>query len=762
MRSTRNSGAADGRGNAPGILDRENYKIMRSIVLALLTTAATPALAAADPAAYAADAAAAAVEADASQDRNSQIVVTGQRSEGTGDYGAAAQSTATRLPLSQKDTPQSVSVVTRAQIEDFQLNSVNDVLATVPGVSVLAAETDRFYYSARGFEITTFQVDGVGQPFAFGIQTGSLDISFFDRVEVVRGAPGLLSFTGNPSAVVNYIRKRPYRELRATGSAQYGSFDNKRIDGDVSLPITADGSVRVRAVGSYLDTDSYLDRYNLTRWTGYGIIEADVGPGTVISAGYGHQDHQTSNAQWGAVPLLYGDGTRFDFERDANTGQPWSGWGVIDRQIFGDLTHDFGGGWTARVSVLRRAIDEDNELFYVYGNPSRTAPEGIDPATGEGVFSYPGKFVGPTRNLTLDAYLSGKIAVGGREHEIVLGAQHGSETYRQFAAYDFSTVGTPVPLSQLFAGTFPRPAFPAFADTPDLDRETRRDSVYALARLNLADPLKLMLGGSYTHARSEGTSYGTPQDYDDKKFLPFVGATFALTPAINLYASYAKIFNPQIQADANNVLIPAIEGDNLEAGVKGEWYDGRLFASAALFRVHQDNTAVQAALDPTTFRGIFVAQDAKSEGIELELGGELLPGLQATGGLTFLSLEIADTGAPARTFVPRNTGRLNVTYSPPSLPALRVGASAQYQSRIYYDTADYFGGALVTGLNGRIDQGAYALVDLFAGYDFNENVRIGVNVRNVTNEKYLSSLTFTQSYYGAPRSVLGTVSVKFR
>ena len=143
------------------------------------------------------------------QRRPDDIVVTGQRTEGSDDYGLKAQTTATRLPLSLKETPQSVSVVTRAQIDDFQLNDVNALLATVPGVNVQAAETDRFYYSARGFDIQTFQIDGIGLPFAFEVQTGSIDTATYDHIEVVRGAPGLLSSTGNPSAVVNFIRKRP-------------------------------------------------------------------------------------------------------------------------------------------------------------------------------------------------------------------------------------------------------------------------------------------------------------------------------------------------------------------------------------------------------------------------------------------------------------------------------------------------------------------------------------------------------------------------
>ena len=674
-----------------------------------------------------------------------QIIVTGQRSQGTEDYGVDDQRTAFRIPLSQKDTPQSVSVVTRAQIEDYQLNDVNALLTTVPGVSVLAAETDRVYYSARGFDIQTFQIDGVGLPFAFGIQTGSLDTAIYDRIEVVRGAPGLLSSTGNPSAVINFIRKRPYLDTRLTGSAQYGSFDNLRIDGDVSAPITSGGGIRARAVGAYLDTGSYLDRYELTRWTGYGIVEADLGPDTVISAGYAHQDHQSQGAMWGAIPLYYTDGSRIDFSRSANYAPEWSGWNVIDRQIFGDLAHDLGGGWTARLTVLRRAVTEDDELFYIYGNPDR--------ATGDGIFSYPGKFAGETRNLTIEAYLAGKVTLGGREHDVMLGANRGAQSYLQYSSYDFSQVGVPLPLDTLFDGNFARPDFPAFELS--LDQHTRRETAYGLFRANLADGFKLMLGGNYTHASSEGVSYGTPQNFDASRFLPFVGATFDLTPTISAYASYATIFRPQVELNAANEILPPVEGDNLEAGLKGEWNGGRLYANAAVFRARQMNTAF-GQFDPALGRTVYSPVDATSTGIEVEFGGTIVEGLQATGGFTVMRIRDQD-GEPERTFVPRNIGRLNLVYSPPGMEKLKFGASAQYQSSFYFEPD---GAVSTSGEQIRIEQGAYALIDLMARYDLTEKVALSVNARNITDARYLSSLTFTQSYYGAPRSVLGTLSVK--
>lgn len=676
-----------------------------------------------------------------------EIVVTGQRSEGNDDYSVEEQRTVTRLPLSQKETPQSVSVVTRAQIDDFQLNDVNQLLTTVPGVSVLAAETDRVYYSARGFDIQTFQIDGVGLPFAFGIQTGSIDTAIYDRIEVVRGAPGLLSPTGNPSALVNFVRKRPYREFEASLGAQYGSFDHKRVDADVSVPLTSDGSIRVRGVGAYLDTGSHLDRYQLERWTGYGIIEADLGPDTVASAGYAHQDHQSTAAQWGAVPLTYTDGTRVEFERSDNTGPDWAGWRVIDRQIFGDITHNIGDDWFVRGTVMRRAASEADELFYVYGNPDRE--------TGLGIFSYPGKFAGETRNLTFDAHVGGKLDVGGREHDVMLGAVRGTQDYVQSSAYDYSTVGLSVPLSELFDGTFPPPDFPELEESLSID--SVRESIYGLVRLNPADAFKIMLGGSYAHARSEGVSYGAPQDFDESKFLPFVGATLELTPSVSAYASYATIFNPQTQFDADNFLLDPVTGDNFEAGLKGEWMGGRLFASAAVFRANQKNTAEAAGFDATLGRTIYTGVDAKSEGVEFEIAGSPMEGLQLTGGLTAMRI-VGEDGKAARTFVPRRTARLNAVWSPESLDALKLGASIQYQSDFYLEPGTV---SVTTGEPIRIEQGDYALVDLMASYELTDRIGLAVNMRNVTNAQYLSSLTYGQSYYGAPRSIIGSINVGF-
>ena len=121
-------------------------------------------------------------------------------SEKTKSYTIPASTTATKMNQSLKETPQSVSVVTRTLMDDFHLNNINDVLDYATGIKVERVEPSRNYYTARGSDITNFQIDGIGVPFAYGLVFGDIDTAVYDRIEVLRGANGLMTGAGNPSA----------------------------------------------------------------------------------------------------------------------------------------------------------------------------------------------------------------------------------------------------------------------------------------------------------------------------------------------------------------------------------------------------------------------------------------------------------------------------------------------------------------------------------------------------------------------------------
>lgn len=153
----------------------------------------------------------------------------GATTEGTHSYTTGATSSATGLSLSPRETPQSVTVVTRQQMDDQGVQSVSDALRNTPGVSTQKYDSDRTEFSARGFAITNFQYDGVNQPYdgVYGENPNNGDdTASLDRIEVIKGATGLMTGSGDPAATVNLIRKKPTREFKASVSGTVGSWDN--------------------------------------------------------------------------------------------------------------------------------------------------------------------------------------------------------------------------------------------------------------------------------------------------------------------------------------------------------------------------------------------------------------------------------------------------------------------------------------------------------------------------------------------------------
>ncbi len=222
-------------------------RLPQALLIALATLAAAPA--------FAEDAAADPTTLD-------KIVVKGERAEG---YSVRRTSAGTRFDLAPREIPQSVSIISHQRIEDQNLDDIIDVLANTTGVSSTQSDTERTEFYSRGFYIDSYQYDNLPtqmvQNWSYG--DSGLDLALYDRVEVVRGATGLLTGAGNPSASVNLIRKHAdSAELTGSVSVNVGSWGRTRSTVDVTTPLNASGSVRARVIGSYLDTESQMDRYD--------------------------------------------------------------------------------------------------------------------------------------------------------------------------------------------------------------------------------------------------------------------------------------------------------------------------------------------------------------------------------------------------------------------------------------------------------------------------------------------------------------------
>ena len=177
-------------------------------------------------------------------------------------YQQLSDSSTTRLGLTPRETPQGVTTLSRQQLDDFNMNSVKDALRSAPSVTVEQYETDRTNFTSRGFDINNFEYDGIGSPFSAGLLSGDLDLAEYEQVDILHGANGLMSGTGNPSATVNFIRKRPTYTPQAQVKLSVGSWGTRRVDLDASGPLTDSGKVRGRFIYANETGNSYLDRYS--------------------------------------------------------------------------------------------------------------------------------------------------------------------------------------------------------------------------------------------------------------------------------------------------------------------------------------------------------------------------------------------------------------------------------------------------------------------------------------------------------------------
>ena len=215
------------------------------------------------------------------------------------------------------DIPQSISVITDSQLKDFQLTDIDSALDTATGVNVERIETDRTYYTARGFDITNFQIDGVGLPLTSGNNHADEDTAIYDRIEVIRGANGLMTGVGNPSATINFIRKRPTAENELSVAGSLGSWNNGRIELDSTYNLT--DNTAVRGVFVRQESDSYLDRYSTEKNVFYVFLEHQLTDNTTISLSHAINDSKAKGNNWGANPLFYIDGSPTDYDVSTNT-----------------------------------------------------------------------------------------------------------------------------------------------------------------------------------------------------------------------------------------------------------------------------------------------------------------------------------------------------------------------------------------------------------------------------------------------------------
>lgn len=717
--------------------------------LAAMLALALPQWAAAQTMATPSQAPASAPEADSSV---LPTVRVSARSAGDAkSYTASAAQSATGLSLSLRDTPQSITVITQERFKDQAMDSISDALQSTPGVSFKATDRGRNSLSVRGFDIDSFQYDGV--PVATGNvggETGSTVI--YDRVEVVRGATGLLSGAGNPSAAVNLVRKRANSKV-FTGSveATLGSWQHRGLTLDLGTPLTQDGSIRARVVANAEQQDAFIDLENTKRTVLYGVIDADLAPGTRLSVGFSDQRDKRNGIYWGGLTYWYADGSRTSWDRSKTTAAQWNQWDTRQRTLFGTLSHQFDNLWRVSLDVNHYKQNEESMMLWLTGTPDRNTGLGMEAAP----YHYRAE---PTQNqVSLTA--SGPFRLWGRAHELSVGLTYS----RARAGWDNADpVGDAAPVGNFnnWDGSYAKPAMtPLYVGSRDT---TVQSGAYAAARLQLSDPLKLIVGARVSNWKQDNEAGAwTPEPFTIEhrnEITPYAGLVFDLGAETSLYASYTNIFKPQTARDRNGRYLDPLIGKSYEGGIKGEFLAGRLNASAAVFRIDQDNFAIEDTgfmVPGTNTPASRAGKGVRSQGYELEVSGELAPGWSIGGGWTHFRVRDAQ-GVDVALDHPRKLLKLFSKYAfQGRLQGLSLGFGVNWESE-QLSTAEH----PVTQLTERVGQPAHAVADLMARYDINPRSFVQLNIDNLFDEKYYSS-SWSGYTYGKPRGATLTAGYRF-
>ena len=668
----------------------------------------------------------------------------GSTTEGTGLYSTYSSSSSTRLNLTPKETPQSLTVMTRQRLDDQKLTTLNEVLEQTPGITAshtsIGAENNTYW--SRGFQINNFEIDGV--PTSSRIDNSTQYTAMYDRVEIVRGATGLISGTGTPSATINLIRKRPTFAPQFSVTAEAGSWDRYGVGFDASGPLTESGNVRGRLVVDYKDQRYWVDRMSSDASLVYGITEFDLAESTLLTLGFSYANTHTNAPLRAGFPVYFSNGQKTDFPRSTNSSPDWAYYDRKVTNLFGSIEHTFDNGWSAKVELSHTQNSFDQLTNYLNGD--------IDQQTGAGAYMYPNRWTGTPRQNTLDAYVTGPFSLFGREHELIIGTtlsryrEHTPERggwYGPWTGYD----GT---LDNFFTwdGSGPRP------DTTPVGKSLIDENQYAAyltSRFHITDNTHLILGSRVTDwtRENENISYsgGTTKDSQNRHgiFLPYAGLVYDLNDTWSLYGSYTKIFNPQAYGmkDINNKALDPQEGVGYEVGVKGSFNDDKLNASLALFKIEQDNLAVYLR-DPDIYT---LEQGTTTEGVELSLDGELAEGWQAMAGYAY-SVSTDEEDERIVTNIARHSVKTFTTYRlPGALNQVTVGGGVNWQSKYGQDLHTF-------------TQGSFAVVNLMTRYDVTRDLSVKLNLNNVFDKKYYG---FAGSWgvYGEPRNFMTSVEYRF-
>lgn len=652
-----------------------------------------------------------AAEADgADQADGRTIIVTGKAI----GYKATDTATATKTDTPLIDVPQTVSVVTRARIDDQALRSMADVLRYVPGTTVGQGEGNRDQITLRGQNTTAdFFLDGVRDDVQYYRSLYNIE-----RVEILKGPSALTFGRGGSGGVVNRVQKTPSADLlRVAAESSVNSFGAWDVAADVNAPIADNAAIRIN--GFYEELNNHRDRFDGKRYAVNPYVAVDLGDWKLgLSYEYVHDDRVTDRGVPSVMTTAGRPNRPVRGQRDTFIGVPGVNRTGLEAHIAkarldGELTDNLA--WSTTI------LYGDYDKYYdnVFANGAATSD------TGTVLLS---SYADATtrRNFIAQSNLVWKFGVGEISNTVLAGIEYGdqrSANQRRNGTLSNATFDLSNPV-------YPTVQFGALA------RDTKSDvttlSAYVQDQIAFGAHVDVVIGLRYDRFRIEGTDFigASPRPFarTDEKFSPRLGLILKPRENMSFYGSFSRSFLPRSGDQfvsltvAQSNLAPE-RFTNYEVGAK---WDIRpdLSATLALFQLDRTNATTP---DPNNVLATINIGGTRTKGVEAAITGRIAPGWQSSAAYSYQDAKLRGNSFVRLGQVPRHQASLWNRYDVTPTFGVGVGVIRQSSQFAAIRTA-----ATTTRLPG------FTRVDAALFLKASDRIDVQLNVENLLDETYFS------------------------
>ncbi|WPO94711.1 ferrichrome porin FhuA [Buttiauxella sp. HR94] len=669
---------------------------------------------------------------------------------------AKRTATATKTDTPIEKTPQSISVVTREEMDMKDPSTVKEALNYTPGVFATRGSSETLdVISIRGFTASTGAntnqyLDGLKLQ-GDNYSESSMDPYFLERIELMRGPTSVLYGKSNPGGIVSMVSKRPTTEPLKEVEFQMGTDNLYQTGFDFSDAIDDDGVFSYRLTGLGRSEDAQQTMVKSTR---YAIAPAfswrpdDKTDFTFLSNF--QSDPDAGYYGWlprvgTVVPYTDANGNSHKLDTDFNEGEQDNRMSRRQQQIGYSFAHAFDDTFTVRQNLRYTRL---HTLYTsVYGN-GFTAPTQINRA-----------FVRSDEDLnsfTVDTQLQSAFATGAVDHTLLTGVDY--LRMRNDINADYGTANPIDMVEPQYGNANVNVNFPYAV----INRQ-EQTGLYAQDQAEW-NHWVLTLGGRYDFAKTSTytRSSGSLSEINDQQFTWRGGLNYVFDNGVAPYFSYSESFEPVSGSTKQGKPFDPSRGKQYEAGVKYVPKELPVTVTAAVFQLTKDKNLTA---DPSDSAFSVQGGEIRSRGLELEAKAALTSNINLTAAYSYTDAEYTDDTlyeGKRPVEVPRNMASLwaDYTFHETALSGLTLGAGARYVG----DTSSFY----TTGenVNGTFNVGSYTLVDATVKYDLARvgmpGSSVGVKVNNLFNREYVSSCYRDYAcYWGADRQVVATASFSF-